>query len=50
MIITVTPTWMTGKKIQARYYWNYVIQLEETETDLKKNIEKKILFGLTEKL
>ena len=33
--------WMTGKKIQARYYWNYVIQLEETETDLKKNIEKK---------
>ena len=42
--------WMTGKKIQARYYWNYVIQLEETEADLKKNIEKKILFGLTEKL
>ena len=29
-----------GKKIQARYFWNYVMKLEETEIDLKDKIKK----------
>ena len=28
--------WMTGEKIQARYYWNYVLKLEKTEDEQKK--------------
>jgi len=38
--------WMNGKKIQARYYWNYVLKLDETEEEMKKNLEKKLIFGL----
>ena len=38
--------WENGKKIQARYYWNYVLNLEKTEEELKKIIEKKIIKGL----
>jgi len=38
--------WMTNKTIQARYYWKYVLKLEKTEEELKKKIEKKLLFGL----
>ena len=37
--------WMNGEKLQARYYWNYVLNLEETENDLKDKIRKKILYG-----
>jgi len=38
--------WKNGNEIQARYYWNYVLNLEKTENDLKKNIEKKLIKGL----
>jgi tetratricopeptide (TPR) repeat protein len=38
--------WKSGNKIQARYYWNYVLNLEETKVDLKKNVEKKLINGL----
>ncbi len=38
--------WKYGNKIQARYYWNYVLSLEETEDDLKKNVRKKLILGL----
>tara|TARA_Y100000590_G_scaffold466444_1_gene641856 strand:+ start:4442 stop:6148 length:1707 start_codon:yes stop_codon:yes gene_type:complete len=38
--------WMNNKKIQARYYWNYVLNLESAESELKKTVEKKLLFGL----
>jgi len=38
--------WMNNKTLQARYYWNYVLKLEETDEKLKKEIEQKILFGL----
>ena len=31
------------KKIQARYYWKYVLKLEETKEDMKK---KEKLTGL----
>ena len=38
--------WKNGKKIQARYYWNYVLSLEETEDELKKSIEVKLIKGI----
>ena len=38
--------WKNGKEIQARYYWNYVLNLEKTEEDLKKIIEEKLIKGL----
>ena len=38
--------WKNGNKIQARYYWNYVLKLESTEDNLKKTLEKKLIQGL----
>ena len=38
--------WKNGNKIQARYYWNYVLTLEETEDKLRKNIKDKLISGL----
>ena len=38
--------WKNGEKIQARYYWNYVLNLEKTENKQKKIIEKKLIKGL----
>ncbi len=37
--------WMTGEKIQARYYWNYVLNLKDTEEEKKNKIKNKILNG-----
>jgi len=38
--------WMNNKKLQARYYWNYVLKLKKTDEKLKQEIKQKILFGL----
>lgn len=38
--------WKNGNKIQARYYWNYVLKLKETEMKLKEKIETKLITGL----
>jgi len=38
--------WKNGNEIQARYYWNYVLNLKGTKNDLKKNIKKKLILGL----
>ena len=38
--------WKNGNKIQARYYWSYVLNLEDTEEDLKNNIKNKLILGL----
>ena len=38
--------WKNNQKIQARYYWNYVLKLKNTDSDLKKIIENKLIFGL----
>ena len=38
--------WMNNKFLQARYYWNYVVNLEDAEIDLKKNVKKKLVFGI----
>lgn len=38
--------WKIGEKIQARYYWKYVINLDETKKDLKDKIKEKLLSGI----
>ncbi len=38
--------WKNGDKLQARYYWEYVLNLKKTEKDLKEKIEKKLIKGL----
>ena len=32
--------WKLDRKIQARYFWNNVLNLEETEDEMKKNIDQ----------
>ena len=41
--------WMLNKNIQARYVWNYVLNLEDAEENLKENINDKLIFGIREK-
>jgi len=38
--------WMNNRKVQARYYWKYVLTLESAEKELRQKIENKLLFGL----
>jgi len=38
--------WKNGNELQARYYWNYVLNLEKTEENLKKTIDEKLIKGL----
>ena len=38
--------WKLNRKVQARYFWNGVLILEDTEEELKKEIKKKLVFGL----
>ena len=38
--------WKNGNELQARYYWNYVLNLEKAEKDLKEKIEQKLIKGL----
>ena len=38
--------WMNNKKLQARYYWNYVLKLDETEDELKDSIIIKLSSGI----
>jgi tetratricopeptide (TPR) repeat protein len=38
--------WKLDRKIQARYFWENVLNLEETEDKMKKNIKDKLIEGL----
>jgi len=38
--------WQLDRKIQARYFWQAVLNLEETEETMKKNIQNKLIEGL----
>jgi len=42
--------WMLNKDVQARYFWNYILKLDNTEQKLKDTISKKLIFGITKKL
>ena len=39
--------WQLNKHIQARYFWEQVLDLKDIEKDLKENIIKKLVFGHT---
>ncbi len=38
--------WMNGDKLQARYYWKYVLSLKDVEDEMKKRVKNKLTFGL----
>ena len=38
--------WMLNRKIQARYFWTSVLDLEDIEEEMKKNINLKLIEGL----
>ena len=42
--------WMLNEDIQARYFWSHVLNLNETEQELKEIINKKLIFGIAKKL
>jgi len=42
--------WMLNKNIQARYTWNYILNLDDVEEQLKNVISKKLIFGINKKL
>ena len=42
--------WRLNKNIQARYFWNHVLKLNDTEQKLKDDISKKLIFGITKQL
>lgn len=42
--------WMNEKKIQARYYWNYVLNLKKTDQELRNKIKKKLINGPQKKI
>ena len=38
--------WKLNRNIQARYFWNYVLRLEDSDEEIKKKINIKIIEGL----
>ena len=38
--------WKLDRKIQARYFWNNVLSFDDTDEDIRKNINIKIIEGL----
>ena len=42
--------WMLNKDIQARYFWNHILKLGDTEQKLKDAISKKLIFGIAKQL
>ncbi len=42
--------WMMNKNIQARYIWQHVLSLKNASDELKININKKLIFGISKKL
>ena len=39
--------WKLNRKIQARYFWNNVLSFDDTEENIRKKINIKIIEGLT---
>ena len=38
--------WMLDRKLQAKYYWKYILNSEDTQDINKVLIKKKLIFGL----
>ncbi len=39
--------WKLNRKIQARYFWKNVLSFEDTDEDIRKNIQFKMIDGIT---
>jgi hypothetical protein len=39
--------WKLNRKIQARYFWNNVLSLEDADEDIIKNINIKMIEGIS---
>ncbi len=37
--------WQLDRKLQAKYFWEHVLELEDTEEEMKKDIEIKLIDG-----
>ena len=37
--------WKSNKPLQANYFWNYVLNLEDVNLETKKKIKNKLIFG-----
>jgi len=42
--------WMVKKNIQARYIWQHVLSLKNVSDELRSDINKKLILGITKKL
>ena len=42
--------WMLKKRIQANYFWKYVLSLDNVKQKTKIGINKKLVFGITNNL
>ncbi len=38
--------WKLNRNMQARYFWNYVLSLDNADEEIKQKINIKILEGL----
>ena len=38
--------WKLNKNLQANYFWNYVLNLETTENEMKDKIKAKLILGV----
>tara|TARA_B110000438_G_scaffold301800_1_gene357660 strand:+ start:672 stop:2384 length:1713 start_codon:yes stop_codon:yes gene_type:complete len=38
--------WKLNKSLEARYFWKNVINLKDADTEIKKKIKKKLVFGV----
>jgi len=39
--------WKLNRKIQARYFWKNVLSFEDTDEDIRKNVQLKMIEGVT---
>ena len=42
--------WMLNKDIQARYFWKNILELKDTEQELREKVKKKLIFGINNKI
>ena len=45
MIIMEISLWKLDRKIQARYFWSMVLEMEEVDQELIDNIRNKLVKG-----
>ena len=37
--------WQLNRRIQAKYFWKNVLELDDTEEKMKKDIKRKLIYG-----